>query len=128
MNYPVVMSRPGSSVEFNYGGLGAIPTTFIIDRQNNIRQKIVGSRTKSFFEALVRPLIYSNVRANVGWADNALRLSWPVSQANFVIEAADSLANPFWQTVNVTPQVEGTQRVVTLPDDGSSRFFRLKLP
>ncbi|MFM8771870.1 MAG: TlpA family protein disulfide reductase [Candidatus Kapaibacterium sp.] len=34
-----------------YGGIQAIPTTFIIDRQGNVVQKIVGSQSKEAFVA-----------------------------------------------------------------------------
>lgn len=127
INYPVGMSRPGSSIESDYGGISGIPATFIIDRENGIVHSVVGSRSLPFFEALVKPLIYSNLRARAGLTSNNLRLSWPVTAATVVIEATDGLTAPNWQPVSVTPQVEGTNQVISLPNTGTNRFYRLKV-
>ncbi len=40
-----------------YGGVKGIPTTFIIDRQGNIVEKIVGGRPKAYFEGIIKPLL-----------------------------------------------------------------------
>jgi len=36
-----------------YGGVRSIPTTFIIDRQGNVVQKIIGMQTKEAFMAAI---------------------------------------------------------------------------
>jgi thiol-disulfide isomerase/thioredoxin len=41
----------------SYNGVSAVPTTYVVDKSNNIFEKIVGSRTKDDFEATVRKLI-----------------------------------------------------------------------
>jgi len=127
INYPVAMSRPGSHIESDFGGIDFIPTTFIIDRDNRIVHSLVGLGTQTFFETLVKPLIYSNLRARAGLTSNNLRLSWPVTEATVVIEATDSLTAPNWQSISVTPQIEGTNRVISLPNTGTNRFYRLKV-
>lgn len=48
MNYVVVMGD-NSTVE-SYGGFQGIPTTFIIDREGNIREKKTGAEEKEVFE------------------------------------------------------------------------------
>lgn len=40
-----------------FGGVQGLPTTFIIDREGRIRQKIFGPRTREGFEAIVKPLL-----------------------------------------------------------------------
>ena len=127
INYPVAMSQPGSTIESDYGGISFIPATFIVDRDNRIVHSLIGSRTQPFFETLVKPLIYSNLRARAGLASNNLQLSWPVTEATVVIEATDSLTTPNWQPISITPQVEGTNKVVSLQNTGTNRFYRLKV-
>ena len=127
MNYPIVMSRPGSTVESDYGGISAIPATFIIDRQNHIVTQIVGSNTKSYYERLVKPLLYADLRTEALSSPNGSLISWPVTQASFILEASQSLSSPVWQAVNATVQTAGTNRVVTLTPIGAARFYRLRM-
>jgi peroxiredoxin len=47
VTYPLVMGD--QKVTEAYGGISAIPTTFIIDRQGKIIDGVVGSREKSYF-------------------------------------------------------------------------------
>ncbi len=53
--YPVAMAD--RSVQTAYGPISSIPTTFIIDRNGNVQQRIVGYREKEFFEAAVKALL-----------------------------------------------------------------------
>lgn len=47
MNYPVVMGT--DQMVMKYGGVSAIPTSFVIDKQGRIVEKIVGFRNYSTF-------------------------------------------------------------------------------
>jgi len=40
-----------------FGGIQGLPTTFIIDREGQIRQKIFGPRSRAAFEAMIKPLL-----------------------------------------------------------------------
>lgn len=40
-----------------FGGVQGLPTTFIIDREGRIRQKIFGPRDRAAFEAIIKPLL-----------------------------------------------------------------------
>lgn len=40
-----------------YGGIRGIPTTFVIDRDGNIREKFVGYRSKEVFEETIKKLL-----------------------------------------------------------------------
>ena len=52
LNYPVLAGN--KDVTKAYGGIQGIPTTFIIDKDGNIKNKIVGARTKEFFEKEIK--------------------------------------------------------------------------
>jgi len=55
VNYPILMAD--GQVDKAYGGIMSIPTTFVIDRAGNIRQKYVGYREKAVFEADIKALL-----------------------------------------------------------------------
>jgi cytochrome c-type biogenesis protein len=47
----------GEAVQQKFGGIPSLPTTYIIDRDGNIREKIIGGRDREGFEAVVKPLL-----------------------------------------------------------------------
>ncbi len=51
MNYPVMLDKKG--VSQLYGGVSAIPTTFVVNRNGRIVSKIEGSRSKAEFKKLI---------------------------------------------------------------------------
>ncbi len=55
INYHIVIGN--DQVQRAYGGIQAIPTTFIIGKDMTIRQKVVGYRPESFFESQVNTLL-----------------------------------------------------------------------
>jgi cytochrome c-type biogenesis protein len=54
-DYRIVMGE--DSIGDKFGGIQGLPTTFIIDREGRIRQKIFGSRSRAAFEAAIKPLL-----------------------------------------------------------------------
>lgn len=54
INYPVVLGD--QQVVENYGGINAIPTTFIVDRNGNIVDQHTGTMTLKELEAKLKPL------------------------------------------------------------------------
>jgi len=54
INYPIGMGN--EEIVHNYGGISGIPTSFIIDREGNIKEKFIGLRSKEFFENTVKKL------------------------------------------------------------------------
>ncbi len=52
-DYTVLLG--GESVQEKFGGIPSLPTTFIIDREGRIRQKILGARDRAGFEASSSP-------------------------------------------------------------------------
>lgn len=55
INYPIVMAD--QEIIEAFGGISAIPTTFIIDRHGNIRHHKVGAMPTEQFEAMIRPVL-----------------------------------------------------------------------
>jgi len=55
MNYTVLTGdeKVLQDLTQKYGGIRGVPTTFLIDRNGNIRQKWVGARTEKIFMAEV---------------------------------------------------------------------------
>ena len=63
LDYTVLLG--GESIADKFGGIAAAPTTFIIDREGRIRQKIIGQRSRASFEASVKPLLGESTAAAV---------------------------------------------------------------
>jgi len=55
LDYPVLAGT--DQVAKDYGNVEVVPTTIIIDRQGNIAQKIVGSRSKEDFLKAIRSVL-----------------------------------------------------------------------
>ncbi len=55
INYPVVLGNV--DVTQSYGGIRAIPATFIIDKDGNIREKYIGYQSRATFEEAVKRLL-----------------------------------------------------------------------
>jgi cytochrome c-type biogenesis protein len=53
-DYPVLIGGSDAKVKF---AQSVLPTTYLIDRQGRIRQKIIGARDKAGWEAVVKPLL-----------------------------------------------------------------------
>ena len=53
-DYEVLLGGSDAKVKFQQS---VLPTTYLIDRQGRIRQKIIGARDKAAWEAVVKPLL-----------------------------------------------------------------------
>lgn len=53
--YTVLMGS--DAVKQKLGGIPSLPTTYIIDREGNIVEKIIGGRDREGFESIVKPLL-----------------------------------------------------------------------
>jgi cytochrome c-type biogenesis protein len=53
-DYQVLLGGGDAKVKFEQS---VLPTTYLIDRQGRIRQKVIGARDKASWEALVKPLL-----------------------------------------------------------------------
>jgi thiol-disulfide isomerase/thioredoxin len=55
MNYPIVLGD--EKIASDYGGITAIPTTFVLDRNGNIVTSHQGYASQTVFESEIRPLL-----------------------------------------------------------------------
>jgi cytochrome c-type biogenesis protein len=55
VDYPILLD--GDSIGHQFGGVGSLPTTFIIDRQGRLRYRVSGQRNRATFEAAVKLLL-----------------------------------------------------------------------
>jgi len=69
MNYPVVMSTP--ELERKFPGIGALPTSFVIDREARVVQKHVGMLTARTTEYEARHLAGLPVNASIEEVDQS---------------------------------------------------------
>lgn len=125
LNYEVVMAN--SAVEQSYGGIQYIPTTFIIDRQNMIRKKFVGTQSRSTFEEQILPLLYCNTQLVCHNSDGQMIFCWPDSAHTFRLESASTPTGPTWSEWPDPPTVVNGTNTVHVPMTGSARFFRLHM-
>ena len=125
LNYQVVMAD--YAVQQAYGGISAIPTTFLIDRQNLIRRKWVGTQSRSTFERAIIPLLYRDARLACRVNGNQLLLSWPAYAQSFTLEWAATPTGPTWSPWPTPPVVANGTNTTSVPADGMPRYFRLHL-
>jgi len=55
VNYPAMMGN--EEVVKKFGGITAIPTTFILDKKGEIVRKIIGYRDEIYFENIIKELL-----------------------------------------------------------------------
>ena len=63
INYPVAMSSP--EVRVQYGGIAALPTSFVLDAQGRVVQKHEGLRDPTLYEREIRALLGLPIDARV---------------------------------------------------------------
>jgi thiol-disulfide isomerase/thioredoxin len=126
INYQIVMSTPAN--ETAYGGISAVPATFIIDRQNLIRKKYVGLQSRSTLEKQIIPLLYCNTRLACQRSGNQMVFRWPTNALAFTLESANALTSPSWSTWPTGPTVANGTNTLQIPTTNAPRYFRLRMP
>ncbi len=124
INYTIVMSN--GAIDDAYGGINAIPATFIIDRQNFIRKSFLGTQTGTTFEKAIVPLLYSNLRLASQKSGGQTALTWPATAAVFTLESSTTLLNPVWSTWPTPPTLVNGMNTVSISPTGTARYFRLR--
>ena len=126
VNYQIVMSSV--ETEAALGGIPAIPATFIIDRQNIIWKKYLGTQTFGTLEHQIIPLLYQGrVAIAYGLDGSQMTLRWPTSAQTFTLESALTPSG-LWSTWPASPAVVNGANTVQVPMTDSARYFRLRMP
>lgn len=128
INYPVVMTRPNwRSVEDAYFDVSAYPTTFIVDRNNNILWMFTGSRDKETFANIINPFVFDNIELKVGQKGGEMVLNWlsVTGVATAQLERASRL-DGIWSAIATEVLDDGTQSSMRL-GSGATGFYRLKV-
>ncbi|MGC8766294.1 MAG: TlpA family protein disulfide reductase [Brevinematia bacterium] len=61
-NYPIVYDEYG--INYLYGGISSIPTTFIINYEGKIVERMIGARSYDTFESLVKKYLKRQILKN----------------------------------------------------------------
>jgi thiol-disulfide isomerase/thioredoxin len=125
LNYQVVMCD--SATQQAYGGIGYIPTTFIMDRQNIIRKKYVGTQTRNTFEQQIIPLLYRNTCLSCQKNGLGLSVRWATNALPFTLESATNANQPVWSAWPTSPTVVNGTNILQVPSTGAPRYFRLRM-
>jgi thiol-disulfide isomerase/thioredoxin len=125
LNYQIVMSNSG--YEDAYGGIGSVPTIYIIDRQNKIRMWYVGTQAGSTLEQAIIPLLYTSTCLGCTRSGNQMTFRWPATAQPFTLESALSPTGS-WSTWPAAPAVINGTNTVQVPMTDLARCFRLRMP
>ncbi len=93
MNYPVAMAS--NKLQEDFGGVGSLPTSFVLDRNGNVEQKHIGLYSADEYELELRALAGMPVKAVVDRADDDEQIS--------VEHAAEANAIPGVDLSKLTP-------------------------
>jgi hypothetical protein len=123
INYQMVMSN--SDLENNYGEVGEIPATFIIDRENYIRKKFSGAQSGATLEHAITPLLFNTMRLTTQSGGPQVTLRWPTNVFPFLLQSSTNIASG-WNNWSGTVSVVNGTNTVSVDMTGTPRFFRLQ--
>ena len=77
---------------------------------------------------LLNACINGGIKLAVARTNNALTLSWPLASADFFLESTTNLSSLHWQRSLEPPTTNNGSCEVTVPLDGTQRYFQLLKP
>ena len=135
INYPLIKATP--EMEKAFGGIRAVPTTFLIDARNNEFRKHEGLHNQKAMERDILSLLEGVpgngvvagavlLRVERGPAGAVVR--WPAGNPGYRLESAGQLVTGPWgpATETILPGDDFNQ--AKLAPGTESRFYRLKKP
>jgi thiol-disulfide isomerase/thioredoxin len=106
INYPVAMTSP--EVRTQYGGIAALPTSFVLDTQGRIVQKHEGLRDPALYETEIRALLGLPIAPTsfLVWIfPGSLRSKNNSLCTNSMPKAARADANSLWRSAAFTTAI-----------------------
>ena len=124
-NYDIAMTT--ATLEESFGGNIALPTKFVIDRENKLVATHVGGGDRKLYESILRPLLRGSthvplVARRVG---AAIVLAWPATEFGYRLEVTDSLGGGEWMEAPFPVVTTSSENTVTVPFADGNRFYRL---
>jgi thiol-disulfide isomerase/thioredoxin len=107
VNYPVIMTTP--EIEKLFPGIGALPTSFIVDRESRVVQKHVGMLRASTTEQETRALAGLPVNASIEEVDQTqgLKLALDNGAQAMTIPGVDLAALPVAKRIEALQKLNG---------------------
>ena len=125
-NYSVAMTT--SELEASFGGNIALPTKFVIDRENRVVATHVGGGDQAFYESILRPLLRGSAQVPLiaRRQGTNLVLAWPTTEFGYNLETTTSLGGTSWTAAPFPVVSTNDDNTVTIPAGVGSRFYRLR--
>jgi thiol-disulfide isomerase/thioredoxin len=107
VNYPVIMTTP--DIDKMFPGIGALPTSFIVDRESRVVQKHVGMLRASTTELETRALAGLAVNASIEEVDQTqgLKLALDNGAQAMTIPGVDLAALPVAKRIEALQKLNG---------------------
>jgi cytochrome c biogenesis protein CcmG/thiol:disulfide interchange protein DsbE len=107
VNYPVIMTTP--EIDQLFPGIGALPTSFIVDRESRVVQKHVGMLRAAITEAETRALAGLAVNASIEEVDQTqgLKLALDNGAQAMTIPGVDLAALPVAKRIEALQKLNG---------------------
>ncbi|HUR47164.1 MAG TPA: hypothetical protein VMZ27_14890 [Candidatus Saccharimonadales bacterium] len=104
------------------------PSTSTVDRTIRLRLTKIDSSCIISPSEVTLTILAPRPKLEVVRANDALRLSWPASASNYVVETLTELApgQTWWDSVSQTPTEQNGQLTVSFQPTQASHFFRLR--
>jgi hypothetical protein len=107
VNYPVIMTTP--EIDKLFPGIGALPTSFIVDRESRVVQKHVGMLRAAITEQETRALAGLPVNASIEEVDQTqgLKLALDNGAQAMTIPGVDLAALPVAKRIEALQKLNG---------------------
>jgi len=125
---PYGMAMNTKQMEAAFGGNVALPTKFVIDRENRVVGSYVGGGDYSYYEAILRPLLRGSTQVPllVQRRGNSVQFAWPATEFGYQLEASAELRGTDWTVPALQVLTTNDQNTVTVPLDSDRQYFRLR--